>query len=462
MPAPGPEHLLAALSGLAMLALGSWLLVLDARSSLHRVYAAFLFLWAAIALVPVSELSTATASFGRWLGPLLILAFPALLPAFFLTGQKCRCVGHIHGSWKVEKAIMLFFQFAPLAFALTYVIRPSLYARDRSPEALSDPTSPVGPLYAAHGLELVAFAFVVLLLAREFWKSNTPFHRSAYATASLGFALVAGYGSVSRIALALASPVPLLERSWPRITSIAWALLAFGILLWAAVEMAQGLTTATVPEVRDAAQQFLWGQIAAFATAALLAPAVAFNATIALRADAFLGGFWALLLPVLLAYSILKHHYLGIDLAIRKGVKSGILATTFVAAFFFVSEGASNLLADRWGPVFGAAAAAVLVFLIAPLQRMADRFAAATVPHVKPANGWSPEEARTFFREQVHIAWVDGAVNAKERVLLNHLRQRLGIGAEEAMLIEERAAAESLPAREPHAKPEGFATPSAP
>jgi hypothetical protein len=77
----------------------------------------------------------------------------------------------------------------------------------------------------------------------------------------------------------------------------------------------------------------------------------------------------------------------------------------------------------------------LLVFFLAPLQRFAERVASFAMPQTR-----NTTEYRTFRKFQVYQAALQdalpGGISEKERALLNHLRDSLGIGAEDAAAME--------------------------
>lgn len=139
---------------------------------------------------------------------------------------------------------------------------------------------------------------------------------------------------------------------------------------------------------------------------------------------------------LLLGYAILRHQLLGMDVRVKVTVKRSTLAAAFVGLFFVVSESAQALFSDRVGTFLGIAAAGMLVFALAPLQRLAERVADVAMPGVKGASEMTRDERHGFYREQVRIAWADGALTADERRLLESTRAQLGLSVEEAARIE--------------------------
>ncbi len=142
-----------------------------------------------------------------------------------------------------------------------------------------------------------------------------------------------------------------------------------------------------------------------------------------------------LLAVPLIAYGILRTQLFDIDLRIRWTIKQSTLAGVIVAIVYAVSESADRLLSSELGNVAGVAAAAVVVFFLAPLQRFAERVASAAMPNTRN----TPEYA-AFRKLQVYeAALVDalpGGISDKERALLNRLRDTLGISAIDAETLE--------------------------
>lgn len=137
----------------------------------------------------------------------------------------------------------------------------------------------------------------------------------------------------------------------------------------------------------------------------------------------------------LIAYGILRTQLFDIDLRIRWTIKQSTLAAAVIAIVYVLSEGASRLLSNELGNFAGLLAAAVVVFFLAPLQRLAERVASAAMP-----NTHSTPEYAAFRKLQVYQAAVaealPGGISEKERALIRHLQQSLGICAQDAAAIE--------------------------
>jgi hypothetical protein len=137
----------------------------------------------------------------------------------------------------------------------------------------------------------------------------------------------------------------------------------------------------------------------------------------------------------LIAYGILKTQLFDIDLKIQWTIRQSTVAAAFVAVFYTVTEGADRLFEAELGSWVGLLASASLIFVLAPLQRLAERVAAAVMPNTSD----TPEYA-AYRKMQVYEAAladaVPGGVSEKERALLNHLRDSLGISASDAAALE--------------------------
>ncbi|MGQ0537279.1 MAG: hypothetical protein ACT4PT_14550, partial [Methanobacteriota archaeon] len=116
-----------------------------------------------------------------------------------------------------------------------------------------------------------------------------------------------------------------------------------------------------------------------------------------------------------LAYAILRHQLLGLDVKVKWTLKQSTVAATFIAVSFVVSESASTFFAGSVGPYLGIAAAGLLVFAFAPLQHLAQRVADKAMPGVKAVGEMNSEERAAAYREMLRVAWRDGNVDKSER-----------------------------------------------
>jgi predicted outer membrane lipoprotein len=153
-------------------------------------------------------------------------------------------------------------------------------------------------------------------------------------------------------------------------------------------------------------------------------------------------GLCRTLTVLLLAYGILRHQLLGIDVGVKWTIRRGTLAGVFIAVFFIVTQVAQNYL--QYGVLVGAVAAGLLLFGLTPLQRFAERVADTALPGTRPLGelDLDREERATLYRAQARFMWSDGALSDDERRALSHLRDQLGLSRDEASRLEEQALAE--------------------
>jgi hypothetical protein len=284
------------------------------------------------------------------------------------------------------------------------------------------------PAYAFYTLLIGSILFVVLLAPLRFAaaRPGREGERERGAVALMGAAL----GLFPAVFAGSNANVPELV---PYVATIL-AVLALAAVLW----------------LRNAARSERPQAVLARNVAVLaLAPAVAGALVNAAWGSSFSPaggpqfGLARMLGVLLLAYAILRHQLLGIDVKVKWTIKQSTIAAAFIGVFFVVSEGAQQLFSTSLGPLVGIAAAGGLVFAMAPLQHLAERVANAAVPGVGEPGQLSAEERRTAYAEAAKLLWMDGVLTVKERHALDGLRARLGLRGEEAQRIE-RAVTEEL------------------
>jgi uncharacterized membrane protein YebE (DUF533 family) len=138
----------------------------------------------------------------------------------------------------------------------------------------------------------------------------------------------------------------------------------------------------------------------------------------------------------MIAYGILRTQLFDIDLKIRWTIKQSTVASIFIAVMFMVSEGASQFLSDELGKVTGLLAAGVLMFFLAPLQRFAENVASKAMPKTKNTPEYAAHRKMQVYEAAVAEALPDGNISERERVLLNSLRDSLGILPVDAEALE--------------------------
>ena len=143
-----------------------------------------------------------------------------------------------------------------------------------------------------------------------------------------------------------------------------------------------------------------------------------------------------LLAVPLIAYGILRTQLFDIDLRIRWTIKQSTLATIFVTLIFLISEGADRLLSAELGNFAGLLAAAVVVFFLAPLQRLAESIAGAAMPNTQDTPEYLAYRKLQVYESAITEANFEDGISEKERSLLNSLRDSLGISSLDAESLE--------------------------
>lgn len=126
------------------------------------------------------------------------------------------------------------------------------------------------------------------------------------------------------------------------------------------------------------------------------------------------------------AYGVTRYNLFDIDLKVKWTIKQSTLAAAFVGVFF----------AGSLGPVMGLGKAGLLVFAIAPLQRVAERVADAALPGVRGSPEYDTFRKLEIDRAALESAAEDGETTPKERAVLATLRKQLSVGAEDASTLE--------------------------
>lgn len=137
----------------------------------------------------------------------------------------------------------------------------------------------------------------------------------------------------------------------------------------------------------------------------------------------------------LIAYGILRTQLFDIDLRIRWTIRQSTVAAAFVAVFYLVTEGADRFLASEFGNWIGLFASALLIFFLAPLQRFAERVASFAMPNTQNTPEYAAYRKLQVYESALTEA-LPGGISNKERALLNHLRDSLGIAPNDAVALE--------------------------
>lgn len=134
-------------------------------------------------------------------------------------------------------------------------------------------------------------------------------------------------------------------------------------------------------------------------------------------------------MTALVAYAILRYHALGIHATLRFGISKSTIAGVFIAVFFIASEAAQQFFGDTLGSTYvGIAAAGMLVFAMAPLQRAAERLAERAVPVSPAASAPGRPVHEEAYKSAVRLA-LRGGISRREDLELARIADAHGIRA---------------------------------
>jgi hypothetical protein len=137
----------------------------------------------------------------------------------------------------------------------------------------------------------------------------------------------------------------------------------------------------------------------------------------------------------LLAYAILRHQLLDIDLRVRLALTQGTVGALLAGTFLIASELIESVVQVE-GAVLGVILALVIAGALRPAQRFAERLISAAMPGVRPDEAYLQRRRCELLRGAIENAWADGDLSDKERGLVRLLREELGVETQVAAEIE--------------------------
>lgn len=416
----------------AMLLLAAWLLWLNVRSAVNRSFAAFLVFRACVIIANRLKGLAEDAGDAReamlWEGirEYYFLALAPTLLYFWVAYAKPRR----QALWK---AIIV---AGALLVEVLYLLDHSLNFRS-TPSGLVH-LGPLSPL----GLPMsqVVMGLVGLWILREALQaSQVPRGKAAFPVA-LGLLLgpVLDVSIVVGLVLRLGPDAPLAVYAPSPLVTV-FHVIFFLALAPALIGLAwMARIAARDPAFRSKAQ--VLGALAVLLAASGLYVGWNVRAGANWLPGLFIIGLWRILLPALVAYSLVRHRLFGIEIRLQWTLVRATMAFFFLGVFFVAAQLAQNYLSEAYGWSLGGIAAGLLLFTVSPLQHAAERFAQTVMPHARPVAVMTRPERLDLFRHQAALVWSDGTMGRKERAILDGLRQRLGMSYEEAAHLEAEAA----------------------
>jgi hypothetical protein len=137
----------------------------------------------------------------------------------------------------------------------------------------------------------------------------------------------------------------------------------------------------------------------------------------------------------ILVRAVVQRQLFDFDLRLKVTLRRGTIVGAFVAVFVVVTAVAEQYL-QQLGWLAGGLAIGAMLVVLRPIERAADRLAEAAMPSVQPTPAYVQFKKLEVYRAAVESAFDAGGIDAKGRRVLEGLRTRLGIGAEDALALE--------------------------
>ena len=147
--------------------------------------------------------------------------------------------------------------------------------------------------------------------------------------------------------------------------------------------------------------------------------------------------FGTLLEVPLIAYAILSTRLFDIDLRVKWTVRQSTLAAIVIAIVYFTTEAADRLLSQELGAWPGLVAAALIVYLLVPLQRFSERVANHVMSKTVSTPAYLAYRKMQIYEDALSEALGGEGISDKERAILTRLRQSLEVSADDARMMED-------------------------
>lgn len=412
------------------LVLAAVLLAVKFNSRLNRAFAIFLLLRGATFLLQItgrlpSEADNATLYFD--VARYFVLATPFVLLYFVVLYLSPR------GGLRVR--------VAGVTALLLILVVESLYLLDHCVLQCPEKADAAGPLTPLFYSVPIAEGVAGLVLAIQVHRGRANPNTSAIAIVASAFTLLSLAEGIQVIATVWQYRIDAFE-GWfgpARVLGLAGCLAAATALV-ILIMNAQRKTTALM---------LLGAAVVVSFTTVYQLVSENNGASQALSWTNTLYGTWRLLGASLVAYALVRHQFLDLDLRINWTISRGTVVAVLLATYLTVSNVAENVLDQTLGVVAGGLATAVMLLALKPLERLGDKVAMRLHPRGR-VDKMDHEARVALFREQAWMVWADGQMARKERLLLDNLRERLGIEIGEAARIEHEAAKGATPSKIPH------------
>lgn len=147
---------------------------------------------------------------------------------------------------------------------------------------------------------------------------------------------------------------------------------------------------------------------------------------------------------LVLAYAILHHQLLGLDVKLRWTISRGTVTGAFIAVFFVVEQLVQSAVSAEFGLLTGLVATGALFLAKKPLERFSERLAHAAVPTTTAAS-LASLETEGVYKDAVRVALKDDRLTAADQRKMAVLAEDLRIPARRAFELQDEVAREARP-----------------
>ena len=291
-----------------------------------------------------------------------------------------------------------------------------------------------GPLFVFESGLFFGGSLLAAVLARDYHLAPPGPSRRSHFLLATGFATFGSVHAMEHLVI-----------HWPSAASTTVAWMIWGVAAINLMLLATFWSHLALDGLRNPASE-MRTRLGLFAGAPVLGAVVGSTIGILTRSDlsrtavdaanVILDSATCLLFILILVYGQTKYRLFNVDLRIKWTLNRGTIAAAFVAVFFVVSEVAKDVFSTQAGPVAGLAAAGLLVFALAPLQRFAERWTDVAMPQVDRSSEYQSYRKLQMYRAAYESAVEEGGVSPKERQTLARLASKLGIGPADRSALE--------------------------
>ncbi len=138
---------------------------------------------------------------------------------------------------------------------------------------------------------------------------------------------------------------------------------------------------------------------------------------------------------LLLAYAVLRFQLFNIDLKVKFVLQQSTVGALVIGGFIVGSEVLESFVPVS-GTILNIVVAIAILIVLRPMQRLALRMTNSLMRSVQNTPEYLGVRRLVVYRAALEGAVQDGIVTDKERNILDHLRDSLGISHVEAVALE--------------------------